>query len=251
MTVNVSLKELVERGAHFGHQVKRWNPKMREYIYAVRDGVHIFDLTKTKPLLEDALNELTKLSSEGKSILFVGTKKQAKDKVRSVAKETGSFYMTERWLGGTISNFDQIQSSARKLVDMKAKMVKGEYSAYTKKERLLLDREIARLERYFAGVVGLDKTPDALFVIDIKKEFGAIREATNKGVEVIAIVDSNSDPLAVDFPIPMNDDATKVLDYVLDLAEEAILEGKKIGDKKAAKAEIKEQKKNAKAKEEK
>lgn len=225
--VKVSLEELLESGAHFGHQTKRWNPKMEDYLYGSENGVHIFDLTKTKPLLEEALEFLKKSAAEGKTILLLGTKKQIKDKVGEAAAEAGVPYVNERWLGGTISNFGQMKKSLKKLEEMKANMVSGAYNKYTKKERLLIDREITRLERFFGGITTLTDVPDVLFVIDTKREAGAIYEANAKKVPVIGIVDSNSDPDPIDYPIPMNDDASKALEYVLGLVKDAILEGKK------------------------
>jgi small subunit ribosomal protein S2 len=226
MSIKVSLDELLETGAHFGHQTKRWNPKMDEYLYGQENGVHIFDLTKTKPLLEEALEFVTRSVKEGKVIVLLGTKKQIKDKVAQVAQEVGVPYVNERWLGGTISNFDQMKRSIKKMEEMKAGVEGGVYSKYTKKERLLIDREIARLERFFGGIKDLTATPDALFVIDTKREAGAVFEANKKGIPVVGIVDSNSDPDLIDYPIPMNDDASRALEYVLDLVKEAILEGK-------------------------
>src|SRR3989344_2925891 len=226
MAVKVSLEELVKAGAHFGHQSRRWNPKIEPYLYGEKDGVHVFDLTKTKVLLEEALEVLKNASKEGKIILLLGTKKQAREKVEKVSKEAGVFYVNERWLGGTLTNFIQIKRSIQKMSDMKAKKEKGEYSEFTKKERLLLDREIERLERFFGGIADMEKEPDLLVIIDAKKEISAIRESKAKDVPVIAVVDSNSDPTSVDYPIPMNDDATKAVDYVLELFKEAIIEGK-------------------------
>jgi small subunit ribosomal protein S2 len=226
MAVNVSLKDLVETGAHFGHQTRRWNPKMDEFLYSAKEGVHIFDLTKTRQMLEEALNILENAAKDGKKILFVGTKKQAKDKVIEVAGKSGSYYMAERWLGGTLTNFEQIKKSTKNLREMKEKKAKGEYSVYTKKERLLIDREIKRLERFFLGIAEMDDLPEIMVVVDVKKESGAVREAKNKGIETIGIVDSNSDPMDVDYAIPMNDDASKALEYVLELMGEAIMAGK-------------------------
>jgi small subunit ribosomal protein S2 len=226
MTVKVSLEELLDSGAHFGHQTKRWNPKMEEYIYGSENGVHIFDLTKTKPLLEAALEFLTKSSKEGKTILILGTKKQIKDKVEEAAEEAGVPYVSERWLGGTISNFGQMKKSLKKLEEMKSNMASGAYNKYTKKERLLIDREITRLERFFGGVTNLTQVPDVLFVIDTKHEAGAVYEANAKGVPIVGIVDTNADPDLITYPIPMNDDASKALEYVLGLVKAAIIEGK-------------------------
>jgi len=225
--IKISLEELLNSGAHFGHQTKRWNPKMKEYLYGSENGVHIFDLTKTKPLIEEALEFLSKSTKEGKTILLLGTKKQIKDKVEEVALATGAPYVNERWLGGTISNFDQMKKSLKKMEEMKTNMAEGNYNKFTKKERLLIDREITRLERFFGGIKTIQKVPDVLFVVDTKREAGAVHEANAKKVTVVGIVDSNSDPDLIDYPIPMNDDASKALEYVLDLVKSAIQEGQK------------------------
>lgn len=226
MAIKISLDELIKNGAHFGHQSKRWNPKMKPYLYGIKDGIHLFDLEKTKECLEEALTVIQKTASENGTILILGTKKQAKSLVENTAKEVGCFYVNERWLGGVFTNFNQIKKSAEKLTDMKEKMSSGFYNSYTKKERLLMEREIKRLERFFGGIVGMQKVPDLLITIDVKKEFVAIREARIKNVTSVGIVDSNSDPLSVDYPIPMNDDATKALEYAFDLIVQAIKEGK-------------------------
>jgi small subunit ribosomal protein S2 len=228
MAVKVSLEELLESGAHFGHQVRRWNPKIKEFVFGEQEGVHVFDLVKTKESLEAALDVITKASKEGKTILLLATKKQAKDKALEVAKETGISLVSERWLGGTITNFNQIKKSLDKLADMKVKFSTGYYAKYTKKERLLIEREITRLERFFGGITNLKDKPDIMIVVDIRKEITAIREANRKGITTIGIVDTNSDPNMVDYPIPMNDDATKALVLVLGYIKEAILEGKNI-----------------------
>lgn len=230
--VNIQLEELLESGAHFGHQVRRWNPKVKEFVYGEQDGVHIFDLVKTKEALELALSEITKFVKEGKSVLLLATKKQAKDKALEILQDTGISVVTERWLGGTITNFGQIKKSIDKLADLKTKLESGYYAKYTKKERLLLEREKERLERFFGGISTLTKTPDMVIVIDIRKEITAIKEATRKGVTTIGFVDTNADPNMVDFPIPMNDDATKALNLVLGYVKEAILEGQNPNAKK-------------------
>jgi small subunit ribosomal protein S2 len=233
MKFNVSLEKLIQTGAHFGHQVKRWNPKMKPYIYEEKDGIHIFDLIKTKQLLEEALEFLYQSSREGKRVLFVGTKKQAKEKIGEVAQKSGSFYVKERWLGGTLTNFDQIHNSWRKLVDMKKKKEEGEYKGRTKKELLLIDRDIERMERFFGGLVGMEQKPDILVVVDVKRERTAVKEAQYTQVKLIALVDTNGDPTNINYPITMNDDATKAIDYVLDLMAESIVKGQAaIKDKK-------------------
>jgi small subunit ribosomal protein S2 len=238
MTVKVSLKDLIESGAHFGHQSKRWNPKMEEYIYGEKEGVHIFDLTKTKEKLEEALEFLKKAASEGKIILIVGTKKQAKDKVEETAKGAGIYYVNERWLGGTLTNFEQIKKSLRRMDKLKIGLADGEFTDRTKKERLLIDRDVKRLERFFGGMVGLTEMPEVLIIIDVKREHTALKEANMKNLTTVALVDTNSDPTGVDYPIPMNDDASKALEYVLGLMGEAISEGK--GKKKETKSTGKE-----------
>jgi len=227
MADTVSLKELLEAGAHFGHQARRWNPRIKPYIFDIQEGIHVFDLTKTKEKLEEALEFLKKSAKEGKSILFVGTKKQAKENVKEVAEKTGQFFVKERWLGGTLTNFEQIHKSLKKLEEMRTKRKAGDYKRFTKKERLDIDREIERLERFFGGLSGLERLPDILVIIDIKKEEVAIREALMTEVKTVALVDSNTDPTLVDYPIPMNDDATRAVAYVLDLMGKAILKGSK------------------------
>jgi len=227
MAVKVSLEDLLNSGAHFGHQTKRWNPKMEEYLYGSDNGVHVFDLTKTKPLIEEALEFVSKSIKEGKTVLLLGTKKQIKDKVAEVGEELNIPYVNERWLGGTISNFPQMQRSLKKMEEMAANVTSGFYNKYTKKERLLIDREITRLERFFGGIKNLKGIPDVLFVIDTKREAGAVYEANAKKVTVVGIVDSNSDPDMIDYPIPMNDDASKALEYILELFKQAVTEGSK------------------------
>lgn len=227
MAVKVSLKELIESGAHFGHQRRRWNPKMKQYIYGEMEGAHVFDLVKTKAALEEVLKVLIDAAKNGKSILFLGTKKQAKEKIAEVAKSAECFYVNERWLGGTITNFDQIKKSIDKLADMKKDRAAGEYKKFTKKEGVLIDREITRLERFFGGISQMTNVPDLLIVVDVKREVGAVKEAFKGNVVTVGMVDSNSDPTSVDHAIPMNDDATKAVSYVLDLMRDAIIEGRK------------------------
>ncbi len=226
MQIKVSLEKLVETGAHFGHQTKRWNPKMAPYLYGEKEGVYIFDLIKTKGCLEEALEFMEKSVKEGKVILFVGTKKQVKDKVKEVALATNSFFVNERWLGGILTNFSQMKKTIQKLTDLKRDFNSGVYENRTKKEKLLIEREIQRLDRFFGGLVGMNNIPDILFIIDIKREATAVKEAQSVGVKTVAIVDSNCNPSLVNYPIPMNDDASKALEYVLDLFKEAIERGK-------------------------
>lgn len=227
MAIKVSPEKLLEGGAHFGHQARRWNPKMEEYIYGVQEGVHVFDLFKTQKALEEALEFITKTIAEGRTILLLGTKKQIKDKITELGQKTKVPYVTERWLGGTLSNFEQIQKSVKKLAEIKEGFETGKFNKYTKKERLLLDREKERLERFFGGIADLNKVPDVLFVVDTHKEKSAIKEALGVNIKIIGIVDTNADPTLIDYPIPMNDDAVKGLTYVVDLIGEAIEAGMK------------------------
>jgi len=231
----VALKDLLEAGCHFGHQACRWNPKMKPYLYGVRDGIHIFDLAKTKEGLEAASAFVKATASQGGKIVFVGTKRQASSIISQEAKKAGMPYVSERWLGGIITNWDQIKKSINKLKEMKEKRQKGEYKRYTKKEQLLLDREINYLEKFFGGLVDLEKLPEALFVVDIKKEMAAVREARNKEIPIIATVDSNCDPSLVDYVIPANDDAAGSIKLIVETIAKAVEEGRKAFEKKSKK----------------
>ncbi len=246
--VDVNLDQLLEAGAHFGHVAKRWNPRMAPFIFCVREGIHIFDLIKTREAFIVALDVLESASRQNKTILFVGTKKQAKEKVAEVAKTTESPYVTERWLGGTLTNFDQLMNSVKKLNEFKEKMEKGEFSEYTKKERLLISRKIEKMEKSIGGMRQLKKRPDLIVVVDTHREIGVVTEAARMGIPTVGIVDSNADPTKVTYPVPMNDDAAKSLDYALTLMRDSILEGKKVIPEKKAEAKPKKAS-TAKAKE--
>lgn len=258
MKIDINLEKLLETGAHFGHQTKRWNPKMGLYIYGVKDGVSVFDLVKTKECLEQALEFLANAVNGGKLVLFVGTKRQAKDKLREVAQKLGLPYVDERWLGGTLTNFEQVKNSVKKLNDMKSARAAGEYKDLTKKERLLIDRDIEKLEKTVGGLEKLVRIPDVMFIVDTHKEYSAVREAKRKGVEVVGLVDTNADPTDIDWPIPINDDASAALDYVFDLVLEAMSgttqkvskkeEKKKVVKKSAVKVKNKKVVKTAKKK---
>lgn len=246
MAVPEDLQELLEAGAHFGHQVRRWNPRMKQYIYAARDGVHVFDLTITAAQLDEACEFVKELVAQGKTVVFVGTKRQAKAIVREEAAKVGAPLVSERWLGGMITNWEEISKRIKKLVEMKKKREAGEYDHYTKKERVLLDREISRLERFFGGIVELNQIPDALFVIDVNKEKVAVAEALQRGVKVVAMVDSNGDPTGVDKVIPANDDAVRSIKYIVTRIADAYAEGKKMRDKGAKKVTNEDGKKDTK-----
>jgi small subunit ribosomal protein S2 len=237
-----SIEELIEARVHIGHQIKKWHPNMAPYIYVGKKGIHVVDLEKTIESLEKACDVAYEMAKEGKKIVFVGTKRQAKDIVQLEAKNSGAMHVTERWLGGTITNFPMLRRSIKKLLDHKEKKEKGEFAKYTKKERLLLDREIENLERYFGGLTSLTTTPDLLIIVDAKKEKTAVNEALSKNIPVIAIVDTNTDPKQVNFPIPGNDDAIRSIAILLKSLSSAVEAGYKefadnIASKKALELE--------------
>lgn len=245
MSIDVSLEELLEAGAHFGHQARRWNPKMSPFLYGVKEGVHVFDLVKTREALVEALDAITKAVREGKTVLLIATKKQIKAKVAQMGQNTGILYVNERWLGGTLTNFDQIMRSVRKLHDLKKGLETGEFASFTKKERLLIERQVVELEQMFGGIQTMNKLPELLIIVDIHKEKGAVLEARSMGIPVVGVVDSNSDPSLVEYPIPMNDDAARALEFIVSMFERAILEGK---TPQKTKAREKKEKKVAKSK---
>lgn len=231
----IDLEKLLAVGAHFGHQYRRWNPKMEKYMYDVRDGIYVFDLIKTQSAMEEALAEITKAASENKNILIVGAKKQAREKTKEIAQKHGLWYVTERWLGGTFTNFKQIRNSIDKLGGLKDELANAQKRGYTKKERLKLARKIEKLENQFGGILEMKELPDFMIIIDTHKEQGAVKEAKQLGIPTVGIVDSNGDPDDVDWVIPMNDDAAKSLEYALELMSEAIAEGKKVKPKNTKK----------------
>jgi small subunit ribosomal protein S2 len=232
MTKTVSLKDLLEAGSHFGHQAQRWNPKMKPYLFGVQKGVHVFDLVKTKEGLEAASAFVKATAAKGGKIVFVGTKRQAREIVREEAKKAGFPYVEGRWLGGTITNWEQIKKDVNKLAQMGEEKEKGIYKKYTKKEQALLDKEIKRLESLVGGLIGLEELPEAIFVVDVKKEKTAVKEAAAKKVPVVAIVDTNSDPGMVDYVIPANDDAVGSVRLIVAEIAQAAKEGKEIFEKK-------------------
>jgi len=233
--MEIKLKDLLEAGCHFGHQASRWNPKMKPYIFAERNKVHIFDLVKTKEGLETAFAFIKATASQGGKIVFVGTKRQAKDLIKQSALRVKMPYVSQRWVGGTISNWEEIKKNLDKLVDLKNKKEAGEFKDFTKKENLLIDRKITRLEFIFGGLVGLEKIPEAIFVVDVKKELGAVKEANEKGVKVIGLVDTNGNPDLVDYVIPGNDDGVKSIELIVNCIAEAVEEGKKEVEKETKK----------------
>jgi small subunit ribosomal protein S2 len=218
----VTLTDLLEAGSHFGHQKRRWNPAMKDFIYGERDGVHVFDLEKTKICLDKAAEFLAGVAKSGGVILFVGTKRQAEAMVKETAIKTGMPYVSVRWMGGLLTNYSELSKRIRKLADYKTKRQAGEFKKYTKKEQLLLDREIAKLEKFFGGVASLTQMPDALFVVDTHREEVAVAEAVRMKIPVVGIVDTNADPNLVDYPIPANDDAVKSIELIVGTIGDAI-----------------------------
>jgi small subunit ribosomal protein S2 len=221
----VELADLLNAGAHFGHLTRRWNPKMKPFIFMERNGIHIIDLKKTQELLEVACSAISTIVADGRRILFVGTKKQASIVIEEEAKRCGQFYVAQRWLGGMLTNFTTIRKSVKRLTNIEKMETDGTYDKITKKEILVLDREKEKLQGVLSGVVEMTRLPGALFVVDIKKEEISVCEARRLGIPVFAIVDTNCDPATVDYPIPANDDAIKSIQTVLKLVADAVLEG--------------------------
>lgn len=221
----VELAELLAAGAHFGHLTRRWNPKMRPYIFMERNGIHIFDLKKTQTLLDDAATAISNVVAEGKKVLFVGTKKQAKEVVQAEAVRGHQYYATDRWLGGMLTNFTTIRKSVKRLTNIEKMETDGTFEKITKKETLFLSREKEKLQKSLSGIVEMTRLPGALFVVDVKKETIAVQEANRLGIPVFAIVDTNCDTDGIDYIIPANDDALKSIQLIARVITDAIVEG--------------------------
>ena len=222
----VSMKQLLEVGAHFGHQAKRWNPKMKPYIFTERNGIHILDLHQTLESTEKAYNFIREVSSRGEKVLFVGTKKQAQDAIRDEAVRAGGFYVNNRWLGGLLTNLNTIKTRVKRLKDLEEMDQNGTLDeSYTKKEAGLLRKEMAKLSKNLGGMKEMNKVPGALFVVDIKKEFLALEEAKKLGIPVVALIDTNVDPDLVTYKIPANDDAIRSVKLFSEIMANAIIEG--------------------------
>lgn len=232
------MQELLEAGVHFGHQVRRWNPKMAKYIFGAREGVHLIDLVYTEEKLEEACNFAKQIGEANGTFIFLASKKQARSIVIEEAQKCGAMYVVERWIGGLLTNFEQTSKTIKKLADLKSKKESGEFKERTKKENLMIDREIAHLERLYGGLTGLAKMPDAMFVVDVKKEENACREAAAREIPVVAICDTNANLSLVDFPIPGNDDATRAINILTAAVADAYLEGKKAYGKKSAREKV-------------
>lgn len=222
-----TIEQMLKAGMHFGHKTSKWYPKMEPYIFGARNGVHIIDLVKSRKMLEDAINFIQKNIKEGKTVLFVGTKSQVKKTLYGVAEEIKVPYVTGKWMGGCITNFDVIRKMISKYNSLLTDKKLGKFEKYTKKEKLDIDRTINKLEAKVGGLVGMTKIPDAIFVWDIKKEATAVAEANKKNIPVIAICDTNVNPSSIKYVIPSNDDATKTVKLILNTIKEAVLEAKK------------------------
>jgi small subunit ribosomal protein S2 len=228
--VSVTMKELLEAGVHFGHQVRRWNPKMKEYIFGERNGIYIIDLQKTQRMFREAIGFVTNVIAEdrGKTILFVGTKRQAQDAIREESERCGQYYVNQRWLGGLLTNFQTVQKSIKRLKDLEAMQTDGRYEKLTKKERIKLDRERESLNKNLSGIKSMSRLPDAVFIIDVRKEEIAVAEANRLGIPIVAVVDTNCSPEGIDYVIPGNDDALRAVRLFASRIADAILEGQQI-----------------------
>jgi small subunit ribosomal protein S2 len=222
----ISMKQLLEAGVHFGHQTRRWNPKMKPYIFTERNGIYIIDLQKTVRKVEEAYAFMRQVGADGGHVLFIGTKKQAQDAVSEESQRSGQFYVNQRWLGGMLTNFATIKRRVRRLTDLKQQELEGQWERLPKKEVSALVREKARLEKYLGGVEGMRDLPQAVFIVDPRKEHIAVTEARKMGIPVVAIVDTNCDPDEADYVIPGNDDAIRAVRLLTSRMADALLEGR-------------------------
>jgi small subunit ribosomal protein S2 len=246
----VDLIQLIKSGAHFGHLTRRWNPKMKPYIFMEKNGIHIIDLKKTQQLIDVAAEKLNQLASEGKTVLFVGTKKQAQAVIDTEAKKCGANWVSERWLGGMLTNFSTIRKSVKRLHNIEKQETDGTFEKITKKEILFLSRERDKLKKVLGGIETMNRLPGALFIVDIRKESIAVNEARKLNIPIFAIVDTNCDPDDIDYIIPANDDAVKTIELITSTISDAVLEGEaKLKEKKAEEAAERERVKKEREKE--
>lgn len=222
----VAMKQLLEAGVHFGHQTRRWDPKMAEYIFQARNGIHIIDLQKTSKKLDEAYSFIKEQAEEGKTILFVGTKKQAQECMKEAAQKCGMFYVDQRWLGGMLTNFETIRKRVQRLKDLETMQEDGTFDVLPKKEVILLKKEMEKLERNLGGIKEMEELPGVIFLVDPKKERIAILEAKKLGIPVVGLVDTNCNPEELDYPIPGNDDAIRAVKLIADVMANAVIEGK-------------------------
>ncbi len=221
------IKQLLEAGVHFGHQTKRWNPKMKKFIFGSRSGIYIVDLEKTEECINRARDFLVDLAAKGEFVLFVGTKKQAQEVVKQEAIRSGMYYVTERWPGGLLTNFSTIKKRINRLKEIEKMREDGTFQKITKKEIAQLEKELAKLRKNFSGIVQMERMPKAAFIVDTKKEDTAVKEAKRLGISIIGLIDTNSNPDLIDFPVPGNDDATKAIKLIAGLLADSIIEGRK------------------------
>jgi small subunit ribosomal protein S2 len=224
------MKLLLEAGVHFGHQTKRWNPKMKQFIFTERNGIHIIDLQQTVGCLSDAYNFVRDLTRRGESLLFVGTKKQAQEAIEEEAKRSGQFWVNQRWLGGMLTNFQTIQARVRRLQELKIRQERGEFESMIKKEALKLVEEMERLQLRLGGIEQMRRLPGALFIVDTRKEHIAVAEARRLGIPIVALVDTNCNPEEIDYPIPANDDAIRAIRLLAGRIADACIEGRGFAD---------------------
>ena len=236
----VAMKQLLEAGVHFGHQTRRWDPKMAEYIFQARNGIHIIDLQKTSKKLDEAYAFIKEQAEEGKTVLFVGTKKQAQECMKEAAIKCGMYYVDQRWLGGMLTNFETIRARVQRLKDLETMAEDGTFDVLPKKEVILLKKEMEKLERNLGGIKEMDKLPGVIFLVDPKKERIAVLEAKKLGIPVVGLVDTNCNPEEVDYPIPGNDDAIRAVSLIADVIANAVIEGKQ-GESFEPEAEAEEQ----------
>jgi small subunit ribosomal protein S2 len=234
----ISMRQMIEAGAHFGHQTRRWNPKMKRFIFGERNGIYIIDLDQTLSRVETAYNFVREMAADGGTILFVGTKKQAQDPVREAADRCNMPYVNERWLGGMLTNFGTISKRVGKMLELERQKEIGEFEVMIKKEALLLDRELTKLQRNLGGLRSMTKAPDAIFVLDTKKEHIAVTEANKLGIPVVAVVDTNVDPDSIQYPIPGNDDAIRANSLFANVIAEAVLEGAYVASRRPSAAPV-------------
>ena len=223
----ISMKQLLEAGVHFGHQTRRWNPKMAKYIFTERNGIYIIDLQKTVRKVDEAYEFVRSVAEEGHSVLFVGTKKQAQEAVKEEAIRSGQFFVNERWLGGMLTNFQTIQKRINRLKELEAMETDGTFDVLTKKEVMQLRHEMSRLEKYLGGIKEMRKLPGAIFIVDPRKERIAVAEARKLNIPIVAIVDTNCDPDEIDYPIPGNDDAIRAVKLLTEKVADAVIDGNK------------------------
>ena len=226
--VSITMKQLLEAGVHFGHQTKRWNPKMKEYIFGERNGIYIIDLQKSLRLFKHAISFVHELGSQGKTVLFLGTKRQAQEVIQEEAQRCGMYYVNQRWLGGLLTNFTTIQKSIKRFRELEAMRTNGQYELFSKKEVARYERERKKLEKNLIGIKDMSRLPDALFVIDTRKETIAVQEARKLGIPIIGVADTNCDPDEIDYIIPGNDDAIRAIRLISSKVADACLEGKQV-----------------------